>query len=78
MKQKHRLAIVYLPTGADMRFTTKDLGDATYQLCEAIEGEADRLNVVYKEDGKLIAVSWVGYLTCSNYFNLTAPASVRG
>lgn len=60
MKKELRIAYVYLPDGKEQYFSTRNLGDHNYRVCEVIEGEPDRLNVVYKEDDRMIAKAFIG------------------
>lgn len=59
IESKNRAAIIYLPNGQEIKFsTTKDMAPE-YKLAKKIEGEPDRINIVYEEDGKDVGESYV-------------------
>lgn len=63
MKKETRIAIIYMPSGKEIKYTTKDLGagGTDYHLVERIEGEHGQLNVVTKDkDGAFTAEAYVG------------------
>ncbi len=64
MEKEIRRAIVYLPAGKELYYSTSSQVTTAYKKAEKIEGEPDRLNVVVIEGKKMIAKAYIGVPYC--------------
>lgn len=55
IKEMNRLVIIYLPTGKEAKYCTKDLGGDEYKVVKTIEAEPGYVNIGLIEDGKPVA-----------------------
>lgn len=56
----HRHVVIYLPTGKQIEYTTKDLGSQSIEVAETIVCEHGEVNVVVKIDNKAEGYAYVG------------------
>jgi hypothetical protein len=57
---QHKHVIIYLTDGSTTQYCTKDLGDSYVQVVDTIQCEPTLVNIAYKEDKKVVGVSYVG------------------
>lgn len=59
----NRLVIIYMPTGKEQKYSTKDLGSDEYEVVKTIEAEPGYVKIGLIEDGKAI-----GRVYCMPYY----------
>jgi hypothetical protein len=61
MKKDKRHVIIYLPTGQQLQYSTKDLGNSNIIIVDTIVCELNEVKIAYKDDdGAIYATSYVG------------------
>lgn len=66
---KHKYVTIFLPTGSDVQYCTKDLDQApTVRVAETITCDPGEVKVVVKEDGKVEGYAYVGMPYILNMF----------